>query len=498
MSGKRRSVLAVVVLAAAAATTAAVLPAAPGSHAAPAHRPAVVTTSTTTPIKHVVIVDLENHTFDNLFGFWCQQNRRRCLDAEGNFVGMPPEVYLANGAVVTPSDTRDLVPLVAHNVAAQRAAMNVVGGVPQMNGWNRIHALRSGPSCTAAVNYQCISGFEPSQIPNVIALAQRFAISDMMFSLSDSPSWEGHFEFATATSDGFTGFNPTPKNGYASSQGWGCDSGKFTPWQASASSTPKSVPSCIPDYNLRPSLPDGGAVAPTPVSQVPTIMDELDQAGLTWKIYSATKGTKGYGIWDICPSIAGCLDTSQHLNLVPDGSFTKDAAAGTLPNLSIVTPGGTHFMDAGHNGMSITSMDNWLGQLASAAETSPEWYSTAMFVTWDDCGCFYDQVPPPLAPDGTQEGPRAPLLIISPWVNPGYTDNTPTNFAGILAFTERTFGLAPLTVNDANSYGFGNAFFFGAGRRPVRPARMVMQPLPAWTKRLDRHPPAVLFGPQSS
>ncbi len=111
-----------------------------------------------------------------------------------------------------------------------------------------------------------------------------------------------------------------------------------------------------------------------------------------------------------------------------------------------------------------------------SVENSPDWSSTAVFITFDDCGCFYDQVPPPKAPDGTQEGPRMPLIIVSPYAKPGYTDTTPASFASILAYTEHTFGLPPLEENDAQAYDFSGAFNYS--QAPLRSARMVTRPLP--------------------
>jgi len=86
--------------------------------------------------------------------------------------------------------------------------------------------------------------------------------------------------------------------------------------------------------------------------------------------------------------------------------------------------------------------DNWIGTLTSALENGPDWNSTALFITYDDCGCFYDQVPPGVNPDGSQQGVRDPVLIVSPYASHGYVDSTPTTFAGILAFVEDTFKLS--------------------------------------------------------
>jgi len=222
---------------------------------------------------------------------------------------------------------------------------------------------------------------------------------------------------------------------------------------------------------------------------VPTILDRLQRAGLSWRIYGATASqagsnqslSNGYA-WSICPTIAECLYTSQDRNLVSSARFNTDASKGALPAFSVVTPGGPTFPNSCHNAFSITACDNWVGALVKSAEDGPDWSSTAIFITFDDFGGFYDSVPPPVNPDGTQEGPRVPLIIVSPYARPGYTDTTQASFASILAFTEHDFGLAPLSVNDATTYRFNNAFNYS--RAPLHPARVVTRPLPTWARHI--------------
>jgi phospholipase C len=435
-----------------------------------------------TPIQHVVVIYLENHSFDNVLGYWCNANPGRCPDG-----GMPSSVTLSNGAVVTPTTDPDTLPVVSHSVASQLAAMNITGGKPLMNGWQNIQQGQ----CAAATNYRCISGYQPAQIPNLTKLAQDFAISDKTFSMADSPSWGGHLYAVMPSMDGFTGDNPTPATGVTPGPGWGCDSNLVAPWRGPLGGI-HYEPSCIPDFSLR--LPNGGAFRPTSASYHATILDELNQAGLAWKIYGQSApvfggGLPGFGnagwIWSICPSLAECLDTGPRANLVDNGQFFTDAAAGTLPAYSVVTAGGA--TDGGvlgscHNSFSMTACDNYIGQLVTAAESGPEWPSTAIFITFDDCGCFYDQVPPGLNPDFTQQGPRVPLIIVSPYAKPGFTDTTPATFAGILAYTEHTFGLGALGPNDNYAYPFSNAFNYS--QVPLKPARMVQRPLPASAKHI--------------
>jgi phospholipase C len=461
----RRRLLAVISAAAAVALAWAV----PGSAA---------TAQQVTPIRHVVVIYLENHSFDNVLGFWCDSQPGRCPGG-----GMPASVRLSNGAVVTPYVMPDTVPDVNHTVASQLAAMHIVGGVPLMDGWQNIKV----GGCAAATTppYACIGGYAPGQIPNITNLAGQFAISDMTFSMADSPSWGGHLYPAMASQDRFTGDIPVPAPGVAAGPGWGCDSNKVTPWLAPGG-TLETVPSCVPDPALR--LPHGGAFEHTPVAYLPTIFDRLGTAGLPWKIYGPASPSDGGYDWAICPSLAECQYTAQRNNLVEPSQFFTDAAAGSLPALSIVTAGGAGnlTLSSCHNKFSMTACDNYVGQLVSAVGHSPDWSSTAVFITFDDCGCFYDQVPPGINPDGTRQGPRVPLIIVSPFARPGYTDTTATTFAGILAYTEHTFGLSPLGPNDAHAYPFTNAFNYA--QTPLPPVTMVTRPLPASARRIHLTP----------
>lgn len=218
-----------------------------------------------------------------------------------------------------------------------------------------------------------------------------------------------------------------------------------------------------------------------PLEYAPSIFDRLDAAGLSWRIYDGSQNGASGG-WAICPSLAECWDTGQRDNELAADNFVSDAAAGNLPNFSIITPGGKYTLDSEHNGDPMTAGDNWVGQIANDVMTSPEWSSTALFITYDDCGCFYDQVPPRLNPDGTAQRPRSPLVIVSPYARPAYTDTTHTTFAGILAYLEQTFNLAPLGPNDADAYPFTNAFNYS--QSPLKPVPMVKKPLPASARKI--------------
>jgi len=407
-----------------------------------------------TPIQSVVIIDQENHSFDNVLGKFCDLATRGWIQrdpCEGATTGVLPD-----GTIVPLQRAADLVPKVDHTVEAQQTA--IAGG--QMNGFGLI------PNCTINVTPppRCYSQFTTrDQIPNVWDLAKAFALSDHTFELRATPSWAGHMVLASATVDGFQGDNPTPGVGARRAPGWGCDSYKDAQWGPQK----VSVPSCVPDSD------GNGPYRSSPVQYVPTIFKELDDAQRSWTIYGGqgTEGKDGYA-WTICPTFFECLNT-QSSHLVPAEQVLLDAQSGALPNFSIVTP---TTRNSQHNQHFMSVGDSWIGRLIGHIMNGRQWSSTAIFLTWDDCGCFYDHVNPlGLNPDW---GIRVPMIIISPYVRSGYTDSSPATFASLLAFTEHLFGLQPLTQDDASAYDYHDSFNFH--QSPLRPIPVTRTKVPAW------------------
>lgn len=117
--------------------------------------------------------------------------------------------------------------------------------------------------------------------------------------------------------------------------------------------------------------------------------------------------------------------------------------------------------------------DAWLGQLGSAVARSRFWSSTAIFVTYDEGGGFYDHVAPPAVPGSDGYGTRTPLVIVSPWVRTGVYRATTTNLP-VLSFTEHLWGLAPLTALDARQNDLAGAFDFH--RHPLAPPAVPVDP----------------------
>ena len=387
------------------------------------------------PIAHVVIIDMENHSFDNVLGKFCADV------ASGAITGHQPcdgatTAVLSDGTTVPLTQAPDIVPGVDHSVVGQQTAID--GGA--MDGFSRV------VGCARSTAYACLSEYYPSQIPNLAALAKRYAVSDRTFEFSTSPSWVGHMVLASANQDGFQGDIPTPSTFTSQTgPGWGCNSYRDAQWWNGTAYIP--VPSCIPDRL------GAGPYRTSPVAYVPTIFDRLHAAGLSWKIYGGSGPTQGYSSgygWSICPTFYECLGSAQKANWVPAQNVIGDASAAGLPNFSIVAP--PSYVSE-HNNYSMTLGDDWLGQVMGAIQSGPDWATTAVFITYDDCGCFYDHVAPPAG-----QGVRVPLVIVSPYVTPGATDSHPATYASLLAYAEHVFGLHPLATADKAAYAYGSVF----------------------------------------
>lgn len=395
-----------------------------------------------TPIQHVVVIMQENHSFDNVLGKLCVDDAR----CDGTLVG---KGY--GGLTIPLHKAPNLIPNIGHGTSAQKAAVDKGA----MDGFSKIYG------CTSGAGYACYSYYDETQIPNLAALARRFVIADRAFSPSSAPSWGGHLAMVMPTDgwvngwavnypyDGFTGDLPHHKTGAPKAgPGWGCDSNLDAPWKASPSATSVGMPSCIPDVN------GGGAYRATKVKHVSTILDSLDAAALPWKIYGSVDPHDGGYQWNICPSFAECNE-AQKASVANRSTFAQDAAAGTLPAVSFVIPSDAVSQ---HNNQLMNAGDNWIGSNVAAVENGPDWSSTAIFITYDDCGCFYDHVSPNTPTTGW--GIRVPMVVVSPYAKQGFTDSNPTGSTyGVLSFIEHNWSL-PSIGNEGSYYDFSSSFDF--------------------------------------
>jgi phospholipase C len=129
----------------------------------------------------------------------------------------------------------------------------------------------------------------------------------------------------------------------------------------------------------------------------------------------------------------------------PETRISNDIAQSSLPAVSWVIPTGAN---SDHAGELSDTGPSWIADVVNAIGESSYWKSTAIFVTWDDWGGWYDHVKPTIY-NSYELGFRVPLLVISPYVRAGYVSHVQHEFGSILHFTEEQFGLGSLGYTDA-------------------------------------------------
>jgi phospholipase C len=205
-----------------------------------------------------------------------------------------------------------------------------------------------------------------------------------------------------------------------------------------------------------------------------TIGDRLSEKGLTWAWYGEGYNDALAGhpnslyIFEHQPFVYfrqfgdGTEAKKQHLKDTTD--FMDSLKDGTLPNVSYIKPIGTYDEHQGYSNVYDSEMHaiEWI----KAVMESPYWNETAIFLTYDDYGGTYDHVPPPTV-DRWGYGGRVPLLVISPHAKKGFVDHTLYDHTSTLKFIETRWGLEALSERDANANDLTNAFDFGQDTLPA-------------------------------
>jgi phosphoesterase family protein len=141
------------------------------------------------------------------------------------------------------------------------------------------------------------------------------------------------------------------------------------------------------------------------------------------------------GIWNPLPDFETVHQDHQLSNIKPGSSFYRQARAGTLPAVSWVVPSGRV---SEHPPARVSAGQSYVTGLVNAVMSGPDWSSTAIFLSWDDWGGFYDSVRPPTV-DENGYGFRVPGLVISPYARAGYVDHQSLSSDAYLKFIEDDF-----------------------------------------------------------
>jgi phospholipase C len=147
------------------------------------------------------------------------------------------------------------------------------------------------------------------------------------------------------------------------------------------------------------------------------------------------QSAKTPGIWNPLPFFATVQADRQVNNVQSISNFYSAASHGSLPSVSWVIPN-QKFSD--HPPARVSDGQAYVTGLINAIMQSPTWSSTAIFLTWDDWGGFYDHIAPPVV-DQNGFGLRVPGLVISPYARQGFIDHQVMSQDAIVKFIEDDF-----------------------------------------------------------
>ncbi len=388
---------------------------------------------TDTPIEHVVFLIKENRTFDNYFG--------RYPGADG-----------ASSGRISTGETIDL--RVAADVLTHDIGHEFLDGVRAING-GRMDGFDLIPIGGASLDGY--TSFTRGGIPNYWAYADNFVLGDRTFSPMYGPTFPAHLYTVGAQAGRVTG-NKLNRGLYSREMngrvGAYCsDRGETINRFRRLSASERRLVMDAEEASDLERIEDFYEVV-QPCFDFKVLPDELNDAGLSWRYYATP------GDW------RNALHAIKHIryskywgpNVVSPQEAIKDVTRERLRKVSWLIPP-TGFNDHPGAGTSVCKSENWAVRYVNAIMRSKYWKSTAIFMSWDDFGGFYDHVPPPHY-DVMGLGPRVPMLIISPYAKSGYIDHTTYELSSVVRFIEDVFGLGRLTQRDRRSSNMFNAFDF--------------------------------------
>jgi phospholipase C len=202
-------------------------------------------------------------------------------------------------------------------------------------------------------------------------------------------------------------------------------------------------------YNVNGTLNTAPYTAPPQKTDYVTIGNELSAHHISWGWFGEgyNHGNPNFSYCPICDPMqyAASIMTNPALRKnVQHGysDFLSGAAKGTLPAVTFLKPGD----EDGHAGYStMYAWETFVAHAVAAVQANPKlWRSTAILITEDESGGYYDSgYIQPVSFFG--DGPRVPMLVVSPYARRGFVDHTYTDHVSILKFIEANWGLRPLT-----------------------------------------------------
>jgi phospholipase C len=182
--------------------------------------------------------------------------------------------------------------------------------------------------------------------------------------------------------------------------------------------------------------------------------DLLDAKGVTWRYY-APGSNDGYFFLSAYQAIRHIRYGKDWVEKIisPQTRVLTDIANGQLAQVTWIVP---DFAHSDHPAAGTEGPD-WVASIVNAIGASKYWKSTAIFISWDDWGGWYDHVTPTTL-DRMGPGFRVPVLVVSPWARHGYVSHQFHEISGVLAFIEKNYSLPDLGKRDAGTDNFDDCF----------------------------------------
>jgi phospholipase C len=362
-------------------------------------------------ITHIVVIVQENRSPDDLFhGLPKADIADSGLDAQGKVIRLAP------------------IPLrVPYDIDHSHTAFLTMYDGGKMDGASDEYTTCSTPPPARSVppdSSPCpyvhpeYGYVPPAEEPEYFALAERYTFGDRMFETNQGPSFPAHQFLIAGTSEPSAGstllasenpevIDPTPSPGPA-----GCDPPAFD--------------------TVAMIDPSGSeAVRRPPCFDHPTVLDLLDEHRITWKYYAPSTTS----IWTAPNAIRHTRFSADWANvIVPETNVFTDIASGDLAGVTWVIPNGPQ---SDHADVNDGSGPSWVASIVDQIGASPFWNSTAIIITWDDWGGWYDHVRPSSIYNSYEYGFRVPLIVVSPYARTGYV-RTSTTTSGASSTSSKT------------------------------------------------------------
>jgi phospholipase C len=413
-------------------------------------------------INHLVVIYQENRSFDNLYGLFegangleqASESSKAQVDLAGNRYACLPQVQL--GIPCLPNQPFDIT----NYIPANQPTIDLVHRYYQEQ--FQIDGGKMDKFVAVSDAKGLVMGYYPTEQLPMAEEVGNYVLADNFFHASFGGSFLNHQWLICACTPVY---DPTkfPAQGdlhTVIANGVVTKDGQLT----IASTGDYAVNTIFPD-----SAPTIASAKKIQLLSNPTIGDRLSAKNIDWAWYS--------GGWNAANSPTGAPKFQYHhqafnyyynyrpgttartKHLKDETDFIAAANAGTLPAVSFVKPIGANNEHPGYTDL-ITGQQHTL-DLINAVRNGPNWKDTAIVITYDENGGFWDHVAPPTDPQHSDKwgpGTRVPTIVISPLAKRHFVDHTLYDTTSILTTIEHRWNILPLGTRDANANDLRAAF----------------------------------------